>query len=346
MIDLYLDAFVLACPPSEAGEEGFRKYILNILSWKDLRVAKWTTIYISKKTYEDLAKTNSYPPWGALKRSISTFGIEDVQPKDVVDIVNGFLEKSAILEDVLKIDDILFEDVECSSPEHYRSRHPVFVEHYERLVMLACLRIILISIPEFKQIMISLNSGEKVLEINLCGRISYCQYYEEVKGYPAFPITVAGSFYVCNSPQVLDLCVNPCDIWTSGHSEDVFRKALEVFVYQQEQNAGSNTNLLENKPYRCRGEFFLSLERLNFTNNPTKLRKLFRACAETIIGLNMQATHWLRTGEGGNSPQRLRGQEGAWRRDIDDEYRLHYWQTEEGPEFASIVIHNDMNIPE
>ena len=346
MTDLYLDAFALACPPSEAGEEGFRKYILNIVSWKELRAANWATIYILKKTYEDLAKTNSYPPWDTLKRSIYIFGIQDVQPKDVVDIVNGLLEKSALLEDALKIDDILFENVESSCPEYYKSRHPVFVEHYERLAMLACLRIVLMSTAESKQIMISLHTGEKPHEINLSGKISYCTYYEGGPDHLTFPITVVGSFYLCNSLRVLYLCVNPCDIWTSGHCEEVFRNALVVFMYQQEHNSGLNPNLFENKPYGFGAEFFLSLERLNFTNNPTKMRKLFRACAGTIIGQDLKATHWLRMGEGGNSPQRMRGKEGAWRRDIDQEYHLHYWQTEKGPEFASIVFHNDMNIPE
>lgn len=35
------------------------------------------------------------------------------------------------------------------------------------------------------------------------------------------------------------------------------------------------------------------------------------------------------------------------RRDIDDEYHLHYWQCRNGAvEIASIVVHNDFSIPE
>jgi hypothetical protein len=52
-------------------------------------------------------------------------------------------------------------------------------------------------------------------------------------------------------------------------------------------------------------------------------------------------------GKGGNEPQQKRGQDKAWRRDIDYEYHLHYWECDDGSvEFASVVTHNDFSIPE
>jgi len=42
--------------------------------------------------------------------------------------------------------------------------------------------------------------------------------------------------------------------------------------------------------------------------------------------------------------ERTRGRLKAWRRDIDDQYHLHYWQDGEAVELARVVVHNDFRI--
>jgi hypothetical protein len=59
---------------------------------------------------------------------------------------------------------------------------------------------------------------------------------------------------------------------------------------------------------------------------------------------NLGATHALRNDRGYDSPQFTRGTDKAWRRDIDREYHLHYWETQNGYEFSDVVHHNDFNI--
>ena len=68
---------------------------------------------------------------------------------------------------------------------------------------------------------------------------------------------------------------------------------------------------------------------------------------ETIRGQNLPGVHALRTSPGGNATQRLRGTDKAQRRDIDQEFHLHYWECANGTiELASVVHHNDFSIPE
>ena len=76
-------------------------------------------------------------------------------------------------------------------------------------------------------------------------------------------------------------------------------------------------------------------------------RGIVRACVDTVLSENMGATHQLRRGPGANEPHRVRTRDnaGAWRRDIDHEYHLHYWSTAAGPELATVVVHVDMSIP-
>jgi hypothetical protein len=66
-----------------------------------------------------------------------------------------------------------------------------------------------------------------------------------------------------------------------------------------------------------------------------------------MLSQNMAAVHGLRTGMGGDDPQRTRGKDKAQRRDIDYEFHLHYWECANGTiELASVVHHNDFSIPE
>jgi hypothetical protein len=72
--------------------------------------------------------------------------------------------------------------------------------------------------------------------------------------------------------------------------------------------------------------------------------------APELPGLDV---HQLRTGKGGNDPQRTRPRDGAtaWRcalkTDSPSAPRLHYWSLPTGAvEFAKVGSHDDMDIPE
>ena len=75
-------------------------------------------------------------------------------------------------------------------------------------------------------------------------------------------------------------------------------------------------------------------------------RKILRSIMETITARNLVAVHALRTGRGGNDPQRSRGSDKAQRRDIDRDFHLHYWEcADRSVELASVVHHNEFSIP-
>jgi hypothetical protein len=67
---------------------------------------------------------------------------------------------------------------------------------------------------------------------------------------------------------------------------------------------------------------------------------------ETVDQINLAATHALRRGPGGEEPQITREADTAWRRDIDRELHLHYWERADGSvELAAVVPHNVFDIP-
>lgn len=86
-------------------------------------------------------------------------------------------------------------------------------------------------------------------------------------------------------------------------------------------------------------------------------QKTVKACADVVSGsaqrLAKRQDHKLRTGDGGNDPARTRSRDGAAARRCYIEHktaaarRLHYWVLPDSSiEFASINVHDDMDIPE
>lgn len=78
----------------------------------------------------------------------------------------------------------------------------------------------------------------------------------------------------------------------------------------------------------------------------SKAERTLTAIVETVFRENLGKTHRLRSGRGGNDPPRTRSDAAlAWRRDIDYDYHLHYWELTDGTvEIADIVCHNDFTI--
>jgi len=91
--------------------------------------------------------------------------------------------------------------------------------------------------------------------------------------------------------------------------------------------------------------FQKSLEDCGILLNAGLANSTLRAVVHTIENVHMAATHPLREGSGPNEAQVRRGKDLAWRRDIDHEYHLHYWQCPGGlVELACVVTHNDFHI--
>lgn len=108
----------------------------------------------------------------------------------------------------------------------------------------------------------------------------------------------------------------------------------------------------EARLYRFGPQFFGSLESLG----PRYWDKTVRTCAAIVSGdpdrLRAVEDHELRTGEGGNDPQRTRSSDGAGarrsalERNTPSARRVHYWSLGDGiVEFASVNLHDDFQIP-
>jgi|GEM_PF-1625287 hypothetical protein len=343
----YLDAFVLACPQPESGFSSFQNYIENLISWSELRQSEWVPIYISRNASESLAEANAYPPYPDLKRTIDALGIKHIQPKDVIDLINGFLLKSRIVEDELGIDELLFDNYGSLPEILFQERQKPFPYHFQLLsVLVAMHRHFITDITN--QVLITGPDDGHVGTITVNAEITDLlkKHSDIIPDTCPQMLPIEVQFYICRCLHSMHSYLEPCNTWSNANCEFALKKAIEIFVYQNTPRSGPYQCPIDYSSFSIGNHFIDSCFQLGFFEDYTKIRMLLRACAETILDTNKSSTHWIRKDAGGNSLQLKRRNDCAWRRDIDHEYHLHYWSTNFGPELSIVVKHNDFSIPE
>jgi hypothetical protein len=342
--NLIIDPYVFACPQSNEGIDAFRNYIESIISWREFADEGWARVFVSEQTVTVLAETNSYPLWDSLKSAIAQLNIVDVQAKDIVDVVNALLQRLPSIETEFGLRDVLADSIVSNPEYHLATRPPIFVEQYYRIAIMVCLVAQVRGFDELSQVLITRLLNEDLVSSEIRATIHDCESSFE-QGLENFPLHLQGRLQLCNTPHGLYLAVDPLDIWIGASSDQECAHALHLFLYQKVYKAKRERLSQDDLQWSMGDSFCESVMRLGFLANRGRMRTLLRACADTILRENLSQTRWLRTGSGAEDPQLERGTDRAWRRTIDHEYRLHYWETALGPELASVVAHNDMSIP-
>jgi hypothetical protein len=342
----YLDAFMLACPDSSSDINSFLTYIENIISWNELRKYEWAKFFISQSASIALVESKSYPLFDIIKKNIAQFNITHIQAKDVSEIVTSFLTKACLIEEELGIKELLIENFNINPDPGIDRRIKPFPEHFQLLSILILLHCNYI--PEIlNQILITSNNIQYTGIINITATIPVLDKISSdvIPDSVSEPLSISGEFHICKCMHTLHLSLDPYYIWANANCNSALIKAIELFVYQEQPRQGPYNNPIEHCNFMIGSKFFESCKHLNFNTDSRKIKMLLRTCSEVIFNKNTSDTHWLRVDRGANSAQKTRGNDRAWRRDIDHEYHLHYWQTDNGPELASVVQHNDFTIP-
>lgn len=351
MYQLYVDPYFLVYPQANSGIDEFENYIHSLVSWGEeiekIKEANLATFYLSAKAPEILAVTNGYPEINELEKLIINLNLQDViHPHDILILIEKFL-KLPCIEDRLNINAILIDNIQCQPAFYLDGRNEIFVQIYYELAVLIFLLCKIENLSNKHQIIVTRRLQAENTQILIECEIIDCEFCNNLC-YINIPYDVSICLESFVNPNSLHDYFDASDIWINANQcEEVYKRAISIFVAQ------TNKQLQKPKPiheltYWLFGSCFLkSLKDLGFLDEPIKIKMLLRTCAEIILKQNMGGTHSLRTGKGANNPQKKRKKDGAkaWRRDIDYEYHLHYWETERGIEFASVVVHNNMKIP-
>lgn len=330
MTSIVLDPDILAYPKT-TDINIFESYIDRILDFDKLKSTTNITCVISNDTADLLVQENNFPYWSDLELSLKECGLSGlIQPQDVIVTLQGLL-KSSKIEDTLGIKDILYDDVLIMPDEIEQHRAQRYLDELKLILMYICIG--------------DDNNHQHLLATRklITPKISVEGVILDVDKEDDFNINISEyhkkNITTFDSLEDLYRLLDPTNVWLNAVGEDDYKDAINIYLFQR------TDNFYEDSGWRFGKEFFKTAQSQGFLHEESKVKSLIKSLGDAILSDNLRATHALRTGEGGNNPQVNRGQDKAWRRDIDYEYHLHYWEGRNEKEFASIVVHNDMRIP-
>lgn len=348
MSNLLIDAGVLAVPTSEAAHDHVYSYIEVLLDCGKMMDESWITLYMSYEARDALFQNNLYPIRPNLKQLFAEKGIFEVDANTVALVADRLIDKALSFEDNFGVTEVLTTDF-ATSPDVLGLYAPRCLSvHLERcLILVAVLRSH--SQESAVQHILVRNTCEGASEIAVKACIHDIEFLRtDIDEPPKSPDYFKGSVLVCRNFRELVSPLDEVTMWESAHNDpSIVEAAVKVALYKSRLERGLNPTWEDLPPFSFGTEFLEHVDQCCAANPQSLLSRVIRALVETLDDLALTDVHALRTTEGGSAPQKTRRGDKAFRRDIDNEYRLHYWNCQDNTvEFASIGPHNDFSIPE
>lgn len=343
-----IDAGVLAVPAvgGTTPEEAHR-YVETILDWSLLLDEPWVAIYMSERAAEALLEDGLYPLRDHLRHLFAAHGIHQYDVNTVAQVVDRLLQLTPSFETYFRIRDILADQV-STAPDILQlgSGTKLKSDLARCVVLIAILRAHCKGTSIASHSLILRRAPRRIVGVRaLVHDLEHER--NDLGAIPVPPAYFEGDVLVCDDFRGLIDCLDEAAILINSTDVLGVEAAIRIALYKSRLTRNQEPDWDDPRGLRI-GQRFQATTIGICRGQPVAFAiRALRAIVETLDRLNLLAVHALRTGAGAGNPQRMRGRDGAMRRDIDHEYHLHYWQRQDGEvELASIVVHNDYSIPE
>lgn len=341
MTYLLLDAAFLACPkpidmPQEERHTRVREYISRLVELNSLRRTCRSTEFVRDGQLTlVLHELGCYPFRSSISEALSLCSDEfEIQVEDANRLANFLLERSALLEDIGEFLDVVVG--EFSAVPAFDPATPVkFLDQLIRTVALAAL-----AIPSENTFLATTlaSQAQSHLSFNMLLNLAEKGDGSIIEPTDAVSITLPIHKNTANYLKSLNLL----SLLGQGNSDALIDCCVALAARDEADPAERAARL--SALINVGKDFVYSASCLGFFHEPSKMQRLIRACADILVGRNLAKSHHLRSGKGANDPQRMRGNWGAWRHDLDDEFHLHYWRSGDAIELSNVVVHNEFDI--
>lgn len=347
MLSVTIDTAVFAPPPPGSPKEAVYSFVATLLEWREARESGRTKVYTSRYAADVLMNEKLYPLRPHLRALLKEAGVFEYDANTIAVVAETLLNSEKV-EDALRISDVLVDGLTIE-PDVFCSHTPAALRaEAERCAVLLSLAGQYCDESVTRHHAIAIRAKNVSEAIRVRGLLQDIEHdRDDLGSLPMAPDSFEGSTLVCSSLHHFLVRVDAAEVLRCATKAGQAHAAITVAWYQRQAATGMPPNWAELPAFRVGAEFVTSLEAHRVAGNPGLAERILRAAIETICHEELGDTHWLRIGRGSNDRQRKRGGDAAWRRDIDYEYHLHYWECEDGTvEFASVVVHNDFSIPE
>lgn len=346
MAGVTIDAGVLAAPPEDGPAADAHRYVESLLEWSKLLDTAWVSIFMSERASEALIDDGLFPIRQLLKRVFAKSGIVEYDVNTVAIVVDRLLQLTPSFETHFAVRDALADDLTID-PDILG----LCVGDKLQSDLARCVVLIAILRHHCQQ---AVHDHSLILRRAPSSSVKVRALIEIVEhqraDFGAMPVPPAyfeGDVLVCEDFRGFVESLDDATILLHATNDVAVETAIRIATYRSRLIRERAPDWDDVPAHRIGHAFRASFERINPTRELAS--RVLRAMVETLEQTNMSATHWLRTGMGASNPQRVRLSDDAkaWRRDIDYERHLHYWNCDEGlVEFASVSFpHNDFGIP-
>ncbi len=346
MPSVTIDAGVLAPPPVTAPPGQVHSYVETLLDWSRLLDEPWIAVYMSERASEALFEDKLYPLYDSLRTLFDAHGVVEYDVNTVVRVANALLELTPSFETYFKARDVLASDI-ATEPDllSIHTSSGLVADLMRCVVLLAVLRSHCRNPVVDHALVVQPWNGAAVVKVRaLIHDIEHSR--EDMDEVPLCPDYFSGTVLACQSFKEFVLSLDERAVWEAAHDQVGLKTALQIALYRARVGRGENVEWDGLQGFRFGRNFYETARECCSAQGRSFTSRLLRAMIETVDRLHVADTHPLRAGKGGNDPQVVRGKDTAWRRDVDDEYHVHYWECEDGDiEFASVNPHNVFLIP-
>ena len=340
-----IDASVLALPLVDCPKDDAFKYVDTLLDWSKLLDEPWIAIYMSERASETLFFDGLYPLRDQLRKLFLVHGIVEYDVNTVARIIGRLLEITPSFETHYQVKDVLLKDLETDPDVIKLTTHDGLRYDLGRCItLIAVLRKYCFQ-PLGGHFLILREAPKQLIQVKawICD-IEHSR--SDIPVLQSLPEFFEGDVLVCDTFHGLIDCLDESTVLIGAFDDLGIELAIRMALFKN-AIAQSDCPDWSDVIVPAIGSSFRELcQQICADQGDSVPPKILRSIVETIKGFNLSAVHALRTGSGGNDPQKMRGRDKAQRRDIDREFHLHYWDCANGTvELASVVYHNDFSIP-
>ena len=348
MLSVTIDTAVFAPPAIDSTAEEVHRFVTTLLEWKDAMDDDRVDVYTSRFAPGVLMNCDLYPIRPQLKDLLRRAEVVEYDANTIAVLAETLLGKSAKIEDALGITDVLVEDLTIDPDAFSNHAPPDLRQEAERCAVVISIASQYCSEPIIQGHAIAIRAHDFGSAIRVRGLVQDIDHQRgDLAGLPMAPEYFEGGAFVCSSLHRLLTGLDETAVLRVATAESHVRAAISIALYKRRVVGGHRTAWQDLPKFMIGREFVGSLQQHHVSSGSGLAERLMRAVVEAIDHENLAATHALRKGAGPNDPQRMRGKDAAWRRDVDYEYHLHYWECHAGyVELALLVVHNDFSIPQ
>tara|TARA_R110001592_G_scaffold165883_2_gene400507 strand:+ start:19548 stop:20597 length:1050 start_codon:yes stop_codon:yes gene_type:complete len=341
-----IDAGVLAVPHVDCTKDDAFQYVDTLLDWCRLLDEPWVAIYMSEWTIVPLCDDGLYPQREQLRKLFNAHGIVEYDVNTVARIAEQLLAITPSFEKYYQVKNVESKNLETDPDVIQLATHEGLKSNLARCIMLIAVLRKYCPQPLGGHSLILKKTPKQVIQVR--AHISKFEHSrDDIPALPCPPDFFEGDVLVCDDFQDLIDCLDESAILVGASDDLGIELAVRIAMFKNAIAQGDSPDWSGVIVPTIGARFRKLCQRVCSDQGDSVPPKILRSIVETVNGHNLSAVHALRTGSGGNNPQRMRGSDKAQRRDIDREFHLHYWEYTDGSiELASVVYHNDFSIPE